>query len=73
MRTRPCSQVLQFATDGFRRRGYVLTLGKQSIPMREFAEEVRELHIYTSFLRYHPEGEIVAKQRFFISTRNGFR
>ncbi len=62
----PFLTALQFATDWFRRRGYVfygyvLTLGKQSIPMREFAEEVRELHIYTSFLRYHPEGEIVAK------------
>ncbi len=62
----PFLTALQFATDGFRRRGYVfygyvLTVGKQSIPMREFAEEVRELNIYTSFLRYHPEGEIVAK------------
>jgi hypothetical protein len=62
----PFLTALQFATEGFNRRGYVfygyvLTVGKQSIPMREFAEEVRELHVYTSFLRYHPEGEIVAK------------
>jgi hypothetical protein len=62
----PFITALRFATDGFTRRGYVfyayvLIIGKQSIPIREFAEEVRELHIYTSFLRYQPEGEIVAK------------
>jgi hypothetical protein len=62
----PFLTALNFATDTFTRRGYifygyVLVIGKQSIPMREFAEEVRELHIYTGYLRYHPEGEVVAK------------
>jgi hypothetical protein len=57
---------LQFATrnyttSGFVFYGYVYTLGRKSIPLVPFAEEVRELHIYTDYLKYHPEGEVVAK------------
>lgn len=57
---------LRFATDNFATSGvifygYVFVLGKQSIPLEHFAEEVRELHIYTGYLPYHDEGEIVAK------------
>jgi hypothetical protein len=42
-----------FATDWFSRPGhvfygYVYVLGKQSVPLQEFAEEIRELNIYTS-------------------------
>jgi hypothetical protein len=62
----PLLTALRFATDNFRVMGwvfycYVLTLGKKSVALRQFAEEVRELHIYTDYLPYHPEGELVAK------------
>jgi hypothetical protein len=57
---------LAFATDNFRTDGvvfygYVNVLGKKSVVMQEFAEETRELHTWTEFQPYHPEGEIVAK------------
>jgi hypothetical protein len=57
---------LSFATDQFKKRGaifyaYVNVIGKKSVVMREFAEESRELHIWTSFQPFHPEGEVVAK------------
>jgi hypothetical protein len=57
---------LAFATDSFRQQGaifygYVNVLGKKSVVMDEFAEETRELNIWTEFQPYHPEGEIVAK------------
>jgi len=39
----------------------VFTLGRQSIDLCEFAEEVRELNIYKNFLPFHAEGEIAAK------------
>lgn len=62
----PLITALQFATDNFKGVGfvfyaYVTTLGKKAIPLRQMAEEVRELHIYRQFLPYHHEGEIVAK------------
>ena len=55
-----------FATDGFRRpgwifSGYVFTLGRKAVAQVGFAEEVRELNIYTDYLPFQPEGEIVAK------------
>jgi hypothetical protein len=50
-----------FVTIGYVFYAYVFTLGRQSIDLREFAEEVRELNIYKSFLPFHPEGEITAK------------
>jgi hypothetical protein len=57
---------LDFATDGFQRPGFIfygynLTIGRKATPFVEYAEEVRELNIYTPYLRYHDEGEIVAK------------
>jgi hypothetical protein len=57
---------LLFATDGLRRPGYVfygylITLGRKAVPFQEYAEEVRELNTYTSYLRFHEEGELVAK------------
>ncbi len=62
----PFLTALLFATNWFTRSGfiyygYVYVLGKQCIPLQEFAEEVRELNVYTSWLRFHDEGEIVAK------------
>jgi hypothetical protein len=50
-----------FSTTGHIFYGYVFTLGRQSIELCEFAEEVRELNIYKTFLPFHPEGEITAK------------
>jgi hypothetical protein len=57
---------LRFATDGWRRDGfvfacYVFILGRKSVPHQAFAEELRELNIYTGFSLFQPEGEITAK------------
>lgn len=57
---------LKFATNSFTQTGYVFyayvfVLGKKSVPLEQFSEEVRDLHLYTRYLPYHPEGEIVAK------------
>jgi len=62
----PRFTALRFATNDFTTTGYVFyaylfTLGKEAIPLEEFAEEVRELNIYKNFLPFHPEGEITAK------------
>jgi hypothetical protein len=62
----PFITALRFATRDFVTTGhifyaYVFTLGRQSIDLSEFAEEVRELNIYKYFLPFHPEGEITAK------------
>ena len=34
---------------------------RPSVPVRHLAEEVRELHSYTKYSRFQPEGEIAAK------------
>jgi hypothetical protein len=62
----PFMTALRFATADFTATGYifhayVFTLGRQSLELAEFAEEVRELNIYQHFLPFHPEGEITAK------------
>jgi hypothetical protein len=62
----PFVRALDFSTRGFRTDGYIFyayvtTLGKQSVALQGFAEEVRELHIYTEYLPFHHEGEITAK------------
>jgi hypothetical protein len=62
----PFMTALRFATREFTVTGYifyayVFTLGRQSINLAGFAEEVRELNIYKHFLPFHPEGEITAK------------
>lgn len=59
-------EALRFATDfgktdGYLFYGYVFVLGKKSVALRQFAEELRELNIYTGFSPFHPEGEITAK------------
>jgi hypothetical protein len=62
----PLTTALRFATSDFSATGhvfsaYVFTLGRQSIDLCAFAEEVRELNIYKNFMPFHPEGEITAK------------
>ena len=62
----PLLTALQFATRDFTKRGYVFyayvfTLGRQSLPLAEFAEEIRELNVYKNFLPFHQEGEVTAK------------
>ncbi|WP_053990016.1 hypothetical protein [Mangrovimonas sp. TPBH4] len=59
---------IRFATKNFKTSGcifytYVQVLGKESIPLESFSEEVRELHIFKDFLPYHQQGEITAKLR----------
>ena len=50
-----------FESDGWIFYGYVYVLGKPSIELQEFAEEVRNFHLYARFLRNRREGEITAK------------
>ena len=63
----PAWQVaLEFATDGWQRDGYlfycyVFVLGRPSIPHAPFAEEIRDLNIFTNFNAFQPEGEMTAK------------
>ena len=62
----PFLTALQFATRDFTTRGHVFyahvfTLGRQSIELEGFSEEVRELNIYKNFMPFHAEGEITAK------------
>ncbi|MBT9317085.1 hypothetical protein [Leptothoe spongobia] len=59
-------EALRFATDHWRHDGYlfycyVFVIGRQSIRHGFFAEELRELNIYTGFSPFQPEGEITAK------------
>jgi hypothetical protein len=35
--------------------------GSKRWPLAEFAEEVRDVHIYTGFLPFHREGEVLVK------------
>jgi hypothetical protein len=62
----PLITALRFATSDFTTTGhvfcaYVFTLGRESIDLCQFAEEVRELNIYKNFMPFHAEGEITAK------------
>jgi hypothetical protein len=50
-----------YSTTGWIFFGYVYTIGRPSIELPEFAEEVRDLHTYPGGYVYHDEGEIVAK------------
>ena len=59
---------MDFATSFGQLRGecfmfycWVLVGLRPSMPVRYLAEEVRELHSYTKYSRFQPEGEIVAK------------
>lgn len=62
----PLLTCLQFATDSFKKDGhifygYVCTLGKPAVPLEGYAEEVRDLLVYSSYLPFFREGEIAAK------------
>lgn len=62
----PLMTALRFATDDFAGAGhlfyaYLFALGKKSVELEGFAEETRDLHVYSGFQRYHPEGELAAK------------
>ncbi len=66
IRYSPFLTALEFATDFYAGDGYIfyaylLTIGKPAVEMRQFSEEVRELHVYPGFRKYHHEGEIAAK------------
>lgn len=57
---------LKFATQGWQETGlvvfcYVFVLSKKAVAHQQFAEEIRELNIYTGYSPYQPEGEITAK------------
>ncbi len=57
---------LEFATDGYRSDGYlfycyVMVLGQKTVEHMAFAEEIRELNIYTRYSAYQLQGEITAK------------
>ncbi len=59
-------EALRFATDFWRRDGYlfhcyVFIIGKKAVGHQSFAEEIRELNIYTGYSPFQPEGEITAK------------
>ena len=42
-------------------RAYLYTLGRKSVELEEFAEEVRDVNTYTAVYAWHPEGKIVGK------------
>jgi hypothetical protein len=50
-----------FRCDGWIFYGYVYVLGKPAVELQEFAEEVRNIHLYPRFLRWRHQGEITAK------------
>jgi hypothetical protein len=59
-------QALLFATDFWKFDGWIFycsvwILGRKAIGHQAFAEELRELHVYTDFSPFQPEGEITAK------------
>jgi hypothetical protein len=59
-------QALLFATDFWKSDGWIFycsvwILGRKAIGHQAFAEELRELHVYTDFSPFQPEGEITAK------------
>ena len=60
------ASALAFATKNFTQPGYIfyaylVILGRGSLPLVEFAEEIRDSHIYRKQYQFHHEGEITAK------------
>ena len=49
------------STDGYLFYCYLFIIGRPAVPLEAFAEEVRELNVYTAFSPFQPEGEITAK------------
>jgi hypothetical protein len=59
-------EALRFGTDFGKRDAYlfycyVFILGRRAVGHESFAEELRELNIFTDYSPYQPEGEITAK------------
>lgn len=59
-------EALRFATDFWQADGWIFycsawVLGTKVLGHQAFAEEIRELHVYTKFSPFQPEGEITAK------------
>jgi hypothetical protein len=66
MLTPAWKSALYFATDRWTTDGWLLychlfLIGKRSVSMEAFSEELRELNIYTNFSPFYLEGEITAK------------
>jgi hypothetical protein len=62
----PEHTALRFATRNFSQTGYLLhayvfVLGRKSVALQEFAEELRDVNLYSSRYEWHHEGEVVAK------------
>jgi hypothetical protein len=62
----PYLTAMRFATKNFRKKGYIvyaylMTLGKISIELEQFSEDVRDLHVYQEFLQHQKQGEVVRK------------
>lgn len=62
----PLITALAFATADFSSAGhlfyaYLFVLGKKSVELEGFAEETRDLNVYSRFQLFHPEGELAAK------------
>lgn len=58
----------RFATDTFRKDGVIFRawlpiLGRPSVPVEQFAEEVRDPNQYSTVYGYHHQGEVTAKIR----------
>ncbi len=64
---RPAWQVaLKYATREWKTGGYlfycyVFVLGRKSVKIQAFSEELRELNIYTGYSSFQAEGEVTAK------------
>jgi len=59
-------EALCFATDFWTSDGWIFycsawILGRKAIGHKAFSEEIRELHIYSDFSPFQPEGEVTAK------------
>lgn len=62
----PVTTAIRFATknltsDGVVFYAYLMTIGKQTVELEQFSEEVRELNVYTKYSKYQTQGEIMAK------------
>ena len=60
------STALRFATNHLKQSGYIfycylMILDKQAIEYRQFAEEARDINVYSQFYRFQWQGEITAK------------
>lgn len=66
------TQALAFATNNWQTDGvivhaYVFVLDKKAVELEQFAEELRDLHVFHRFSPFHYEGEVTAKIRIPIA------